>query len=98
MNGITALMCMPPTLAPQPRRPNADPGATAGRGLTWPADPGSLSRQTCGYRTRKPCLFLLGGLRRGALRRDGFESIQPDAAALLAEREGTRGVVLGTSR
>jgi hypothetical protein len=40
----------------------------------------------------------LGGTRQGALHRNGFAGIHPDAAGWFSERRGALGVVLGTSQ
>ena len=63
--------------------------------LLWSADLGCVSLRTCGYRTRKLRLCL-GGTRQGALHRNGFAGIHPDAAGWFSERGDLRGVVLGT--
>lgn len=63
--------------------------------LLWSADLGCVSLRTCGYRTRK-LLLCLGGTRQGALQRNGFAGIHPDAAGWFSERGDLRGVVLGT--
>jgi hypothetical protein len=67
------------------------------QGLIFSSNLSCVSWRTCGYRTRKPPLYLAEP-RQGALLCNGFTSIQPDAAVWLAERRGARGVVLGTSQ
>lgn len=58
--------------------------------LLWSADLGCVSLRTCGYRTRK-LLLCLGGTRQGALHRNGFAGIHPDAAGWFSERRGPSG-------
>ena len=65
--------------------------------LLWSSDQEFVSHQTCGYRTRKPRLYL-GGIRREGLHRMGFADIHTDAAGWFTERGNTRGLVTGPAQ
>lgn len=65
--------------------------------LLWSSDQEFVSHQTCGYRARKPRLYL-GGIRREGLHRKGFVDIHTDAAGWFTERGNTRGLVTGPAQ
>ena len=65
--------------------------------LIWSFDPGCVSYRTCGYRTRKPPLYL-SERRLGALHCNGFRVSSPMLQCGLRKWRGALGVVLGTSQ
>ena len=63
--------------------------------LIWSSDPGCLSYLRCGYRTRKPLIYL-AERRQGSLHCNGFRVSSPMLQCCLRKRRGALGVVLGT--